>query len=283
MSDDGRMAIRMREAMARGLVALRYEPTEKRVRAVLGDQVVVDTTRAVLVWEPRRVVPSYAVPVQEVRAELAPAPPGPADDGRPLLHPGVDFAVHSTDGQPLSVRTGDQAREGAAFRPADPDLAGHVILDFRAFDRWYEEEEALVAHARDPYHRVDVRHSGRQVRIELDGRLLAECRRPTLVFETGLPTRFYLPPDDIKASLQPSERKTFCAYKGEASYWSVPPTADLAWTYRDPLPEMRRLAGLVAFFDELVDVTVDGEPRNRPASRVSSAILDESRGVAPDP
>jgi uncharacterized protein (DUF427 family) len=266
----------MRDAMAKNLTDLRYEPTEKRVRAVLGRHAVIDTTRAVLVWEPRRVVPSYAVPMAEVRAELTAAPPVAAAAEPPILHPGIPFAVHSTDGQPLSVRAGEHSREAAAFQPADPQLAEYVVLDFQAFDQWYEEDELLVGHPRDPYHRIDIRPSTRQVRVELDGQLLAESRRPTMVFETSLPPRFYLPPDDVRATLRPSEKKTYCAYKGEASYWSVEQADDLAWTYREPLPEATRLTGLIAFFDDLVDVTVDGQPRSRPATPIAKAVLDEA-------
>jgi uncharacterized protein (DUF427 family) len=266
----------MRDAMAKNLADLRYEPTEKRVRAVLGGQVVVDTTRAVLVWEPRRVVPSYAVPVGEVRAELTAAPPVAAAGEPPILHPGIPFAVHSTDGQPMSIRVGEHSREAAAFQPADPELAEYAVLDFQAFDQWYEEDELLVGHPRDPYHRIDIRPSTRHVRIERDGQLLAESRRPIMVFETSLPLRFYLPPDDVRATLRPTEKKTYCAYKGEASYWAVEQGDEIAWTYRDPLPEATRLTGLVAFFDDLVDVTVDWESRSRPDTPVAKAVLDEA-------
>jgi uncharacterized protein (DUF427 family) len=266
----------MRDAWLGGLAVLRHEPTEKRVRALLGDRAVIDSTRAVLVWEPRRVVPSYAVPAGDIDAELVPAAGRPETGEHPLLHPGIPFAVHSAGGEPLTLRAGGQVREEAAFRLGDPDLSGYVLLDFRAFDRWYEEDEELIAHPRDPYHRVDVRHGSRAVRVQRDGRLLAESTRPTLVFETHLPTRFYLPRADIRAELLPSDRITYCPYKGRASYWSVPGRADIAWTYQQPLPDAVQLAGLVAFFDELVDVTVDGVPRPRPDTAVSTAVLDET-------
>ena len=266
----------MRNVMRQRLADLRYEPTEKRVRALLGDRAVVDSTRALLIWEPRRVVPSYAVPVDDIDAELAPAPAIATTDGPLILHPGIPFSRHSTEGEPLTLRAGDETREQAAFRPSDPDLAGYAVLDFRAFDAWYEEEERVVGHPRDPFHRVDIRPGSRHVRVELDGRLLAESTRPTLVFETGLPTRFYLPQEDLRAEARPSERKTYCAYKGEASYWSFEAGKDLAWTYRQPLPEAIRLAGLVAFFDELVDIIVDGERRERPRTAVAKAVVEEA-------
>ena len=140
------------------------------------------------------------------------------------------------------------------------------MLDFDAFDQWYEEDEALVGHPRDPYHRVDVRRSSRHVRIERDGQVLAESSAPALVFETNLPTRFYLPHQDVKVPLQPSDLRTHCAYKGEARYWSVDGVDggdDLVWEYEAPLPDAAGLQGFVAFYDDRVDVIVDGVPRER--------------------
>lgn len=266
---------------------LRYEPTEKRVRATLGERTVVDSTRAVLVWEPHRVVPTYAVPVDDVRAELVPMVTGANGDagaaaaaavaGRALLHPGIPFSVRSTAGTAFTVRAGDETRDGAAFVPADPDLAGYVVFDFKAFDVWHEEDELVVGHPRDPFHRVDTRTSSREVRIELGGHVLAESSRPVLVFETSLPTRFYLPREDVVADARPSARTTHCPYKGEASYWSFDAGDDLAWTYWEPLPDATALAGLVAFFDELVDVVVDGVRRERPGSAEAKSIVEEAR------
>jgi uncharacterized protein (DUF427 family) len=268
--------------MSRRLDELRYEPTEKRVRALIAGGAVVDSTRALLVWEPRRVVPSLAVPIADVRGELVPAAvsgaPGSPDP--PILHPGIAFAGHSTDGQTFDLRVGDATRDGVAFAPADPDLAGHVILDFHGFDAWLEEDEPLVGHPRDPYHRIDMRRSSRQVRVELDGALLAQSTRAVLLFETSLPTRFYLPREDMALDLRRSEKRTTCAYKGYASYWSLDvdgrPHENLAWTYEDPLPEVAPVTGLVAFFDELVDVILDGEPRERPRTHFAKAILEEA-------
>jgi uncharacterized protein (DUF427 family) len=168
--------------------------------------------------------------VDDVHAELSPRQGQVADD-RPILDPRVTFAAHSTDGQSFDVVVGDRALAAAAFRPDDPALHGLVLLDFHAFDTWYEEDEPLVGHPRDPYHRVDVRRSSRHVRIELDGRVLAESSSPSLVFETNLPTRYYLPREDVRVELRPSELRTHCPYKGEASYWSVDGEEDLVWAY----------------------------------------------------
>jgi uncharacterized protein (DUF427 family) len=263
------MSLRLRDSFFRDLDALRHEPTEKRVRALLGDEAVVDSRRAVLVWEPKRIVASYAVPVEDVRAELVPAPAVPAQDGEPeammdgppVLHPGIPFAVHSTAGEALALG----GAEGAAFRPADPDLADHVILDFGAFDAWLEEDEPIVSHPRDPFHRIEILHSSREVRIERDGELLAASTRPYLLFETNLPTRFYLPREDVRTELlAPSEHRTRCAYKGEASYLSLDDEPNLVWSYEHPLRDAAEIAGRLAFFDERVDVVLDGERRPRP-------------------
>jgi uncharacterized protein (DUF427 family) len=267
------MGILLRHALRNQLGDLRYEPTDKWVRAVSGGETVVDSIRAVLVWEPRRVVPSYAVPREDVRAEIVPIATEGAD-GRPILHPGIPFSRHSTPGESFSLGTAAGTLAAAAFRPADGDLAGHLVLDFAAFDTWYEEQEPLLGYPRDPYHRVDVRRSNRHLRLELDGQVIAETDRPTLVFETNLPVRYYLPAEDVHVELRPSDLRTTCAYKGEARYWSIEGHDDLVWGYDDPLPDARELAGLVAFYDERVQVTVD-RGASRPGDAGVSAAIDE--------
>jgi uncharacterized protein (DUF427 family) len=185
----------------------------------------------------------------------------------PVLDPRIPFGVRSTEGERVLVRVGD-AGTVEGFRPADPALDGYVVLDFGGADLWLEEDEPIGSHPRDPFHRVDVRRSSRHVLLSLDGVRLAESHRPTLVFETMLPVRCYLPREDVVAPLRPSHTRTECAYKGVASYWSpevggrvVP---DLAWSYEDPLPDAAQVTGLVSFFDERVDLEVDGVPRERP-------------------
>ena len=264
----------MQDLLARARDELRHEPIDRRVRANLGGHTIVDSTRPILVWEPRRVVPSYAVPAEDIRADLRAAP---AHDGDVpgVLHPGIPFSVHTAAGEPVSI--GD--REGAGFRLADHDLAGYVVLDFRAFDEWYEEDERIAGHPRDPYHRVDVRRTARPVRIEVDGELLAETTDARLLFETSLPVRFYLPREDVRAELHPSESRSYCPYKGEASWWSVDVGGrlrkDLGWSYERPLPDGPPIDGLVAFWNERVDVFVDGERRQRPGSVLSKTLVDE--------
>jgi uncharacterized protein (DUF427 family) len=174
----------------------------------------------------------------------------------------------------VDLRVNGEHRPGAGFRPDDADLAGYVILDFTAFDRWFEENELNVAHPRDPFHRVDVLPSSRQVRLELDGQVLAESSRPMLLFETMLPTRYYLPREDVRADLTPTGTRTFCAYKGQASYWSAGAgdhsLTDIAWTYTEPLHDAAEVRGLIAFFDERIDVILDGQRLDRPITPWSS-------------
>lgn len=272
----------MRAFLASGLGELRYEPIGKRIRATLGEETVVDSTRAALVWEPRRIVPSYAVPADDIAGQLSPAAaasPGdtgevgvaiPGLSGRPVLDPSVPFAVHTADGHVADLRACGQDRPGTGFSLSDPELAGYVVLDFGAFDAWFEEDEPNVAHPRDPFHRIDVLASSRHVRIELDGQLLAESSRPVLLFETMLPARYYLPAEDIRADLHPSPTRSYCAYKGQASYWSVTVGGqvipDIAWAYQQPLHDASQVRGLTAFFDERVDVTVDGQRHERPVT-----------------
>jgi uncharacterized protein (DUF427 family) len=269
------MALRMMDLLSGNLDTLRYEPTAKRVRAAVGGEPVADTCDARLVWEPRRVVPTYAVPITALTAQLVPAGAEsgadenvgarlPAISSRPILDPTVPFSAHSCAGTAFDVIAGQETRAAAAFRPDDPDLGGYVILDFAAFE-WLDEDEPVVSHPHDPFSRIEVLRSSRHVRVELDGRLLAESSRPMLLFETLLPVRFYLPREDLAVPLEPSETSTYCAYKGRASYFSVPDgPRDVAWTYREPLHDAEPVRDRVCFFDEHLDVIVDGKRRDRP-------------------
>jgi uncharacterized protein (DUF427 family) len=273
------MSVHLRELLMGELQALRYEPIDKRIRGVLGHTTVIDSTRARLVWEPRRVVPDYAVPEEHVDAEIVPAPAGSRDaeghgveamgaprlGDRIVLDPSVPFDVRSTEGEPLVLR--QNGCEARAFRPSDADLDGYLIVDFHSVDAWFEEDERNVGHPRDPFHRIDIVHSSRHVRVELDGELLAESTTPYLLFEPPLPVRYYLPAEDVRMdALQPSDTRTFCAYKGEASYLSHPAAPDIAWTYLAPLREAAEVTDRIAFFDERVDLVVDGVRRERPVT-----------------
>jgi uncharacterized protein (DUF427 family) len=242
---------------------IRLEPGAKRVRAFLGGEVVADTARPVLVWEVPY-YPTYYVPLADVRAELWP------DGGR----------VHSPsrgDGRTFSVRAGGREAPGAALRyPASPlhELRDLVRLDWHAMDAWFEEDEEVFTHPRDPYTRVDILASSRHVRVEVGGATIAESTSPRLLFETGLPVRYYLPQTHVRLDLLiPSETVTHCPYKGRAEHWSVQAPdgvhADLAWSYGAPLPESQKIAGLIAFYNERVDIHVDGVLQQQPHTKFS--------------
>ena len=251
------MATRLSRALPTGL---RFEPTSKRIRARLGGVTVADSTHAVLVWEPDRVVPTYALPRESFAGDVL----------RPVGRP--DPEHHAGHARVWTVVAGGREAPEAAWSYADEDLAGYVALQWRAMDGWLEEDEPVVGHPRDPFKRIDVRRSTRHVAVELEGELLADSRRPTVLFETHLPDRYYLPPADVRMDLlEPVEKRTYCAYKGEASYFSARAGGRLheavAWTYPDPLPDSPQIRGLVCFLNERADIRVDGELLERPATQ----------------
>jgi uncharacterized protein (DUF427 family) len=244
---------------------IRVEHGEKRVRAYLGGEVVADTSRPLLVWE-APYYPTYYFPVSDVRAALL-----DADDGA---------AVHSPsrgEGRILTVRAGVVEAEGAALRYEDSpieELREAIRVDWAAMDAWFEEDEEVFTHPRDPYTRVDILPSSRHVRVEVDGATIAESASPRLLFETGLPVRYYLPKTHVQLDLlTPSDTVSHCPYKGQAEYWSVRAGekvhADLAWSYKTPLPESQKIAGLVAFYNEKVDIYVDGVLQERAVTKFS--------------
>ena len=268
------MALRMRRHLAEAVPLLVFEPVQVRLRAYVDDVPVVDTDRGVLVWEPRRIVPVYAVPESDLRLEVsarAPQPvPPPLDTLPPFLGPD-SFAPHTTPGVVVDLATDGRTMPGAGFRPADPDLASLVVLDFVAFDRWTAEDEELVGHPHDPFKRIDVLRSRRQVEVSLDGTVLAATDGALLLLETHLPIRYYVPPGDVDRSLlTPSGTRSTCAYKGHASYLSTADGRaaghDIAWTYPEPLDDALRVCDHLAFWNERTDIRVDGVLLPRPVT-----------------
>ncbi len=243
--------------------SVRVERGPKRVRAYLNGELVADTRRPFLVWE-RPYYPTYYLPASDVRAALIPA-------GE------TEHSPSRGDGEVLHVKVATATAERAALRyPASPleQLRDLVRLDWNAMGEWLEEDEPVYTHPRDPYKRVDILASSRHVRIEVDGVTVAESRQPRILFETGLPARHYMPLTDVRMDLlRPSATVTHCPYKGAASYWSVDAglgaREDLVWIYRAPLPESQKIAGLACFYDEKVDVYLDGELQDRPATPFS--------------
>lgn len=235
----------------------RVEPAPRRVRGYADGRLVFDTTGARYVWEVPY-YPQYYVPLVDVDTDLL------VDEHhaqRLQFGPAKTFSIAGTSDEKPAVRVFDADGDGP--------VAGLVRFEWASLD-WFEEDERIVGHPRNPYSRVDVLRSHRHVRIELDGLVLADTHSPVLLFETGLPTRYYIDRTDVAfGHLTPSQTETLCPYKGTTSgYWSVRAGdtvhPDLAWSYDYPLPAVAPIAGLVAFFDEKVDVTVDGVRRVRP-------------------
>jgi len=240
------------------------EPVPRRIRAVLGGRTVVDTVQARYVWE-TPAYPQYYVPLADVA------------DGV-LVEEGTTEETSRGDVAHFGLRVGELHRPTAArlLTPAKVEgLDDTVRFDWAALDAWYEEDEQVFVHPRSPYVRVDSLRSSRTVRVESHGVVLAESSSPVLVFETGLPTRYYLNRTDVDfGALVPSETVTACPYKGYTSgYWSsvvdgrVHP--DVAWSYAFPMRELLPIAGLVAFYNEKVDLFLDGQQLERPHTGIA--------------
>jgi uncharacterized protein (DUF427 family) len=242
---------------------VRVETGRKRVRAYLGGSLAADTRQPLLVWE-WPYYPAYYFPAADVQAELLPT--GDTE------HSPSRGEAEICD----VVLPGATAPRAARRYPDSPleDLRKAVRLDWDAMTEWFEEDEPVYTHARDPYTRVDILASSRHIRVEVAGVMVAESRQPRILFETALPPRYYLPLTDVRMDLlRPSATQTHCPYKGTAAYWSVQASgqlhADIVWIYRTPLPESQKIAGLACFYDEKVDVYLDGELQPRPKTHFS--------------
>ena len=262
----------MMSVLASAMRELRQHPVLIRVRAEHDDTTVVDSGQARLVWEPRRIVSSYAVPVADITGTLVnPQPLTP--EGRslpPVLSPAQRFAVHSATGTVYDIETASGPLPGAAFVVDDPDLDGYAVLDWDAFTRWFEEGEEVRGHPREPFHSIRCLPSERHVVVEIDGQVVADTTRAVMLNETMLPPRWYIPREDVRMDLlTPSESHTVCAYKGQASYWSYGDVADIVWTYDDPRHEAAPVRGLLSFYAEHTDYVIDGERIPRPVTEWS--------------
>ena len=239
--------------------ALYLEPTPKRIRVEVGGETIADTRRAMLLQE-SGLQPIYYFPPEDVRADVL-------ESGDRHTH-----CPKKGDASYYTIRVGDRVVEnGAWYYPevlpdTPPELKGLIAFYFHRMDRWLEEGEEIAVHPRDPYHRIDILSTDRHVRISLEGELLAETDRAVALFESNLPPRWYIPLEDVVAELQPSDTTTGCPYKGTAGYYSAAGVDDLIWYYADPLPEAGRIKGLLCFFNEKVDIELDGELQVRPES-----------------
>jgi uncharacterized protein (DUF427 family) len=245
---------------------LYFEDSPRRVRVMLGGETVADSKRAKLMHETGH-LPVYYFPEEDVRMDLL-------EESDHTTHcPFKGVASY------WSVKVGDRVSENAVWSYPEPTgsappLAGYVAFYWNKMDAWYEEDEEVFVHPRDPYHRVDILESSRHVKVSVNGEVVAQTERPKVLFETGLPPRYYIPPGDVREeALLKSEKTTRCPYKGIASYWSVEAggerVEDLVWYYPQPIPEAAKIEGLLAFFNEKVDLEVDGEVQERPKTQWS--------------
>ncbi len=225
----------------------------RRVRAILGGQTVFDTTDAKLLHE-TGLLPQLYIPQADFSAELL----------KPTEH--TTYCPFKGDASYWSVVAGEKIAENAVWSYQDPNpesqwLRGYSGLYWNAMDEWYDEDERVEGHIRDPFHRVDVRNSSRYVRVTLGDQVLAETTRPRLLSETTLPNRFYIPREDVREDLlEPSDTHTVCAYKGTASYWSVRvgnrTLTDAVWSYPEAQGDAAKINGYLCFLHDEITTEV---------------------------
>jgi uncharacterized protein (DUF427 family) len=248
----------------KGRGRIRIEPSAKRVRVYLDGVAVADSRHPLLVWEVPY-YPAYYFPVEDVRTDVL------------VETATVTHSPSRGDARHFTVKVGGEERVDAAWRYVDSpieELREALRFDWEAMDGWFEEDVEVYVHPRDPYTRVDILETSRHVRVELDGAVLADSTHAHVLFETGLPPRWYLPKVDVRMELlEPTATVSRCPYKGQAQYWSARVgdrvVTDLAWSYRTPLPESQKIAGMVAFYNERVDLVIDGERLARPKTKFS--------------
>ena len=232
------------------------EPVPKRIRGTLSGETIVDTRRGTMLHETGEFIVWY-LPLEDVRADVL--EPSDRHDSDP--YKGAATYYH--------LRVGNRFEADAAWSFPSMDatgglsLAGLVAFDFDRLDGWFEEDEEIFGHPRDPYHRFDCRRTSEHVEIRLGGVIIAETRRAIKLFETSIPPRYYVPLDDVKAgTLSPSETRTFCPYKGEAAYYDTRAgdtvLQDGAWTLPNPLGEAVAVGNHVSFWGNGTEVIADG-------------------------
>jgi len=226
-----------------------FEPYLRRIRALVGGEVVLDTVRGQLLHESNH-LPMLYVPLEDLRGLE------PSDHTTHCPFKG-DASYFHLAGIENAVWTYEEPIDTASW------LKGHGSLYHHKADAWFVEDERVFGKLRDPYHRVDVFESSRPVTVTAGREVIARSERAKLLFETGLPAVAYVPGADVEAgALAPSDKRTGCPYKGEARYWNVRDIADGAWSYEAPLPEAAAVARHVAFWGEGIEVAID-EPADR--------------------
>jgi uncharacterized protein (DUF427 family) len=228
------------------------EPLRRRLRAELGGRTVVQSDDAALLFEPGRYPVAY-FPI--------------ADFADGALRPTDHRSTHADLGETAWFEVVGDTRSAARGAWQHIDLPAHaailegkVALAWRAMDGFYEEDDRILGHAADPYHRIDIRHSSRHLLVRAGDRILADTTNPLVLYESGFAPRWYVPRDDVAAdALVPSEQQTFCPYKGIASYYDIEGSRNAAWSYRAPLDDMAAIRELVSFEPDRVEVMLDSQ------------------------
>ena len=237
------------------------EQSRKHVRVVFAGVTIADSQRVLLLRERGR-RPRYFFPRTDVRTEYL----------KNSRQNGETRHLGATRVWDVVVGDSKMSRSAQAAALAHPSptpqakaLAGHIGFDWKAMDAWFEEDEQVLAAPRDPYVRIDCLKSSRHVEVFMSGEKVADCHRPVLLFETGLPVRYYLPREDVRLELlKHSATETVCPYKGSASYFTLKigerEYPDLIWTYLAPFDECVKIQELLCFYHERVEqFIVDGE------------------------
>ncbi|KAL1964925.1 hypothetical protein VTN77DRAFT_6278 [Rasamsonia byssochlamydoides] len=233
------------------------EDVVRRVRVLFGGKFVVDAQRPKLVWEH----PSYPI-FYFAKSDVC------LDN--------LQNAKTRTTAEIYDLVVGDRVAAGAVTVIQGGDFHDLVKVAFDKADAWFEEDERIYVHPKDPYKRIDILPSSKHIRVEIDGVEVANTKKPKLLYETGLPIRSYIPMTDVRLDLlTPSDRVTSCPYKGDANYLEVhlpspkKTKEGLVWWYKTPTVECAGIKGHVAFYDEEVDVWVDGVKQERPVKKSS--------------
>ena len=259
-------------------IELRLEPIAKRVRAFAAGEAIADSCRVMMMFETAR-LPVYYFPIEDVRTDFLVA------SSKVVMSDTKGAATY------YSIAHDGRTVEDAAWRYVNPragcpDLTRFIAFHWKLMDAWFEEDDEVFVHARDPYHRIDVLNSSREVRVVVGGQVVAVTTQARFLFETGLPVRYYIPKEDVRTDLlEPSQAKTACAYKGPTSqYWQASAAdgsvRDIAWSYEHPAREVAPIAGMISFFNERVDaIYVDGKemPRVRTVWSLAKAPSAEVR------
>jgi uncharacterized protein (DUF427 family) len=227
------------------------EPLRRRMRVRFGDTWIADSEDVVLLHEPTRYPVAY-FPLPDIVADV--------------LSPQEHTTRHKDLGSTTwyTVTTGETSKDRAAWQHTDlPDhareLKGRVAFAWRAMDAFYEEDERIVGHAADAYHRIDIRQTSRRLVVRSGDQVIADSSRPLVLYESGFAPRWYVPRENVdESALAPVEGQTFCPYKGLCSYYEVGGTRGAAWSYEDAWTEVRRISGMVSFEPDQVEVKLDG-------------------------